>query len=176
MANIKNRKKLQLIQTIWDVMLYSQHFTFHWKLLILVSRIEKSGTGDNNFGKWKATFRSDRTKWPDRSQWTPPKLVPNIPVGPNRNDPFHLMNQPKFPEFWVEWKAPQNTDFQFGFRYCSTFMQPIHQGTLQQVPNDPHLPIFLDGLTYNFKVKKLPAYLSKSSSDNYHRSLESTYC
>ena len=33
MANIKNRKKLQLIQTIWDVMLYSQYFTFHWKLL-----------------------------------------------------------------------------------------------------------------------------------------------
>ena len=55
-------------------------------------------------------------------------------------------------------------------------MQPIHQGTLLQVPNDTHLPIFLDGLTYNFKVKKLPAYLSKSSSDNYHRSLESTYC
>ena len=49
MANIKNRKKLQLIQTIWDVMFYSQHFTFHWKLLVLVSRIEKSGTGDNNF-------------------------------------------------------------------------------------------------------------------------------
>ena len=22
------------------------------------------------------------------------------------NGPFHLMNQPKFPEFWVEWKAP----------------------------------------------------------------------
>ena len=40
-----------LIQTIWDVMLYSQHFTFHWKLLGLVSSIEKSGTGDNNFGK-----------------------------------------------------------------------------------------------------------------------------
>ena len=76
MANIKNRKKLQLIQTIWDVMLYSQHFTFHWKLLVLVSRIEKSGTGDNNFGKWKATFRSDRTKWPDRSQWTTSKAGP----------------------------------------------------------------------------------------------------
>ena len=30
-------------------MLYSQHFTFHWKLLGLVSRNEKSGTGDNNF-------------------------------------------------------------------------------------------------------------------------------
>ena len=36
----------------------------------------------------------------------PSKLVPNIPVGPNRNGPFHLMNQPKFPDFWVEWKAP----------------------------------------------------------------------
>ena len=56
MANIKNRKKLQLIQTIRDVMLYLQHFTFHWKLLGLVSRIEKSGTGDNNFGKWRGTF------------------------------------------------------------------------------------------------------------------------
>ena len=125
--------------------------------------------GKRHFGP---TERNDQTG----HSGPPPKLVPNIPVGPNRNGPFHLMNQPKFPEFWVEWKAPQNTDFQFGFRYCSTFMQPIHQGTLQQVPNDPHLPIFLDGLTYNFKVKKLPAYLSKSSSDNYHRSLESTYC
>ena len=70
MANIKNPKKFQVIQTIWDVMLYSQHFTFHCKLLGLVSRIEKSGAGDNNFGKWKGTFRSDRPKWPDRSQWT----------------------------------------------------------------------------------------------------------
>ena len=76
MANIKNRKKLQLIQTIWDVMLYSQHFTFHRKLLGLVSRIEKSGTGDNNFGKWKGTFRSDRPKWPERSQWTTFKAGP----------------------------------------------------------------------------------------------------
>ena len=70
MANIKNRKKLQLIQTVWDVMLYSQHFTFHWKLLVLVSRIEKCGTGGNNFDKWKETFRSDRPKWPDRSKLT----------------------------------------------------------------------------------------------------------
>ena len=34
------------------------------------------------------------------------KLVPNIPVGQNRNGPFHLMYQPKFPKFWGEWKAP----------------------------------------------------------------------
>ena len=76
MTNIKNRKKLQLIQTIWNVMLYSQHFTFHWKLLGLVSRIEKSSTGDNNFGKWKGTFRFDRPKWPDRLQQTAFKAGP----------------------------------------------------------------------------------------------------
>ena len=29
-------------------------------VIVLVSRIQKSGTGDNNFVKWKGTFRSDR--------------------------------------------------------------------------------------------------------------------
>ena len=38
--------------------------------------IQKSGTGDNNFAKWKGTFRSDRPKWPDRSEWT------NFKAGP----------------------------------------------------------------------------------------------
>ena len=76
--------------------LYSQYLTFHWKLLVLVSRIQKTGTGDNNFG------RNDQT-----GHCGPPsKLVPNIPIGPNRNGPFHLMYQPKFPEVGVEWKAP----------------------------------------------------------------------
>ena len=51
------------------------------------SRIQKSCTGDNNFVKWKGTFRSDRPKIPDRS-----KVVSNIPVGPNRNDPFHSIS------------------------------------------------------------------------------------
>ena len=54
----------------------------------LVSGMKKSGTGDSNFVKWKGTFRSDRPKWADRSKWTTckgAKVVPNIPVGPNRN-------------------------------------------------------------------------------------------
>ena len=52
------------------------------------------------------TDRNDQT-----GQGRPPsKLVPNIPVGPNRNGPFHLMYQLKFPEFGVEWKAPQAVD------------------------------------------------------------------
>ena len=38
-------------------------------VIVLVSRIQMSGTGDNNFVKWKGTFQSDRPKWPDRSKW-----------------------------------------------------------------------------------------------------------
>ena len=79
-------------------------------VIILLSRLQKSGTGNNNFVKWEGTFRSDRTKWSVTGQSGPPsKLVPSIPVGPNRNGPFLVMYQPKFPEFpefWVEWKAP----------------------------------------------------------------------
>lgn len=42
----------------------------------------------------------------------PLELVPNIPVGPCQPKwtvPFDVLSalyQPKFPEFWVEWKAP----------------------------------------------------------------------
>ena len=37
---------------------------------VLVSRIQKSSTSDNNFVKWRGTFWSDRPKWPDRSKWS----------------------------------------------------------------------------------------------------------
>ena len=37
-------------------------------VIVLESRIQKSGTGDNNFVKWKGTFRSNRPKWPDCSK------------------------------------------------------------------------------------------------------------
>ena len=57
----------------------------------------------------------------------PSKLVPNslnILVVPNRNGPFHLINQPKFPEFWVECKAPLKTTSTngFNFRIINSFM------------------------------------------------------
>ena len=39
-------------------------------VIVLVSRIQKSGIGDNNFVKWKGKFRSNRPKWPDRSKRT----------------------------------------------------------------------------------------------------------
>ena len=40
----------------------------------------------------------------------PSKLVPSIPVRPNRNAPFHLMYQPNSPGFWIEWKSPHKID------------------------------------------------------------------
>ena len=52
--------------------------------------------GKGNFGRTGPTGQSG----------PPSKLVPNIPVGPNRNGPFYLMYQPKLLEFGVEWKAP----------------------------------------------------------------------
>ena len=64
---------------------------------VLVSRIQKSCTGDNSLVKWKGTFRSDRSKWTMHLQ---------IPVGANQSGPFHWMYQPKFPEFWVDWEVP----------------------------------------------------------------------
>ena len=70
-------------------------------VIVLVSRIQKRGTGDDNFVK-KGTFQYHR---PTGQRGPPSKLVPNNSVRPNRNGPFHLMYQPKFPEFWVEWKA-----------------------------------------------------------------------
>ena len=34
-VNYQQSNKLQVMQIIWNVMLYSQHFTFHWKLLVV---------------------------------------------------------------------------------------------------------------------------------------------
>ena len=39
-------------------------------VLVNKSRIQKSGTRDNNFVKWRGTFWSDQPKWPDQSKWT----------------------------------------------------------------------------------------------------------
>ena len=74
-------------------------------VIILVSRIQKSGTGDNNFAKRKATFRSDWLKWPDWSKWTTLKAGPKFSGWTKLKWSVPLMYQPKFLEFWVEWKA-----------------------------------------------------------------------
>ena len=45
-------------------------------VFVLVSRIQKSSTGDINFVKWKGTFRFNHLKWPDQSKWTTFKVGP----------------------------------------------------------------------------------------------------
>ena len=77
-----------------------------------------------------ATDRNDQTGHGE----PPSKLVPNIPVGPNRNGPFHLMNQPKFPDFWVEWKAPFITlETLLHLGSFMTFEASIQQRTVAQL-------------------------------------------
>ena len=58
----------------------------------------------NEKGHFGPTDRNDQTG----HSGPPSKLVPNIPVGPNRNGPFHFMYQQKFPEFWeLNGKCPK---------------------------------------------------------------------
>ena len=71
-------------------------------VIVLVSRIQKSGTRYNNLANGKEPSRTDQI-------WPYLKVVPNIPVGPNRNDPFHLISNRSFSNFGLnEWKAPKS--------------------------------------------------------------------
>ena len=52
-------------------------------VIVPVSRMQKSGTGDNNLVKRKGTVRSDQLKWQDRSKWTTFKGGPKESVRPD---------------------------------------------------------------------------------------------
>ena len=73
-------------------------------VIVLVRRIQNSGTGDNNFVKWKRTFRSDRPKRLDRSKWTTFKAGSEYSgrTKPKWSVPFDVPTD--FPEFlgWME--------------------------------------------------------------------------
>ena len=71
-------------------------------VIVLVRSIQKSGTRYNNLANGK------EPSWTD--QIGPYlKVVQNIPVGPNRNDPFHLISNRSFCNFGLnEWKAPKS--------------------------------------------------------------------
>ena len=76
----------------------------HTLVIVLVSRMQKSSSGDNNFVKWRGTFRSDRPTEMTRPVKGPPsKLVPNIPVWPNWNGPCRLISNRNFRNLgWME--------------------------------------------------------------------------
>ena len=58
-------------------------------IIVLVRRIQKSGTGDNSFVQCKGT-----------------KVIPNIPVRQNWNGSFHLISNRNFRNFGLNGKRP----------------------------------------------------------------------
>jgi len=95
-ATTGNTSAVRRVQRVWLLFLLAGY-----KRAVLGTTILTNGKG--HFGS------TDRDNRPGQSG-PPSRLVPNIPVGPNRNGPFHLMYQPKFPECWVEWKAPMGSN------------------------------------------------------------------
>ena len=49
---------------------------------------------------------------PTGQKGPPPEVIPNIPVGPNRNGPFHLTSTRNFQEFCLNGKPPSTIDAQ----------------------------------------------------------------
>ena len=76
-------------------------------VIVLVSRMQRSGTGDKNFVKWKGTFRtfSDRNERIGQNE-QPLEVFPNVLVGPNRDCPVHLISNQNFRNFGAERTAP----------------------------------------------------------------------
>ena len=78
------------------------------RLVILhVSRIQKSCSGDNNFVNWKMTFRSDRPKWADWSNWTTFKAGPKYSGQIKRQ--FRLISNQNIRYFGLNGKPPMST-------------------------------------------------------------------
>ena len=72
-------------------------------IIVLVSRIQRSFTGHNNFFKWKETGPTDRN---DKPVEVDHRWIPNVPVGPNRNCPFHLISNRDFRDLGLNGKLP----------------------------------------------------------------------
>ena len=75
-------------------------------IILLVSRIQESGTGNNNFVKWKGNFGlTDQNNWTGQSG-SLSMVVLDIPVRPNQNGLFHLIFNQNFQNFWLNGKLP----------------------------------------------------------------------
>ena len=76
-------------------------------VIVLVSRIQKSSTGDKNFVKRQETFESDRRKWPDWSKWTTFKS--SLEYSSDTKLKWHTLYQPKLNvrDFGLNGKCPK---------------------------------------------------------------------
>ena len=85
---------------------------------------------DNNFVKRKGTFQSNWLKWPDQSKRTTFKAGPEYSsrTKPKESVPLILMYQPKFLEFWIEWKKPFLFSIQeFPSKLLKNGREPAHR-------------------------------------------------
>ena len=91
-------------------------------VIVLVTRIQGSSTGNNNFVKWRGTSLSYRPKWPDRWKRTTFKTGPECSgqTKSKRSVPFDVPSEHFGIVFWVEWKAPQRISLILGFQKKKT--------------------------------------------------------
>ena len=76
-------------------------------VIVLVSRMQKSGTEDNNSVKWKGSFQRffDRNERIGQSEQNL-EVVPNVLVRPNRDCPVHLISNRNFRNLGLNGKRP----------------------------------------------------------------------
>ena len=85
--------------------------SFHFSacsVIVLVSRKQKSSTGDNNFVKRKGTFQSNWLKWPDQSKRTTFKAGPEYSsqTKPKESVPFDVRTKISGILDWMEKALP----------------------------------------------------------------------
>ena len=90
--------------------------SFHFSacsVIVLVSRKQKSSTGDNNFVKRKGTFQSNWLKWPDQSKRTTFKAGPEYSsrTKPKESVPLFWCTNQNFWNFGLNGKSPSFSVF-----------------------------------------------------------------
>ena len=85
--------------------------SFHFSacsVIVLVSRKQKSSTGDKNFVKGKGTFQSNWLKWPDQSKRTTFKAGPEYSsrTKPKESVPFDVPTKISGTLDWMEKALP----------------------------------------------------------------------
>ena len=104
-------------------------------------------------------------------------MVPNIPVGPNRNGPFHFISNRIFPGFWAVWKAPQVTYVPFPKldpNVSQQYQMSIHlnMDQLFQVYQMPNLPTILKLMSQLSQMSRLSqvSHARSKVQVTFHRS------
>ena len=69
----------------------------------------KQDTKERHWGQQFCQLEKDISVWPNGQSGPPSKLVPNIPVGPNRSGQFYLISNQNIRNFGLNGKRPMST-------------------------------------------------------------------